>query len=759
MAISRVRAGVVVVKPVASTVLSVPGATQNVLATQVVAATAVVVPVSALSWISITYSAELDYRGLNPVVLDISFVIDSSALHLFKAQSDAVAAVDNGVLFVVDKEINDPAITSEAVGFDLLRQIADQVDATDDLYGAANIDDEQTMFLAKSMQPDYVASSDSDDLHVGKTSQDSVGTADPIGPFDVSKLRVDSALTGDVKLFDLSKSLSDAVDATDDLYGLANIDDEQTTFFAKSAAPDYVSTSDNDDLEFGKSAADAVGAQDQINSRDLHKPRADVAVSSDFPRYGFSTSRADAAFSSDSHTHFFGKGSQDSVASLDASVNDTGKTLLSSAQTADSINTKQFGKAASDIAATSESIAQDVAKQLSDLVDANDDFNLIAATDDGEIKTFAKQASDYAATADGQLLFAVNKGAVDAATSSESHAVDSQKPLADSAVAAEQSSLNSFKSATDSSIVSDAADVQAGKQLDDKARQLDGPGFWTTYTAADYFSQDYCGFTSPLVDLHKRPTESVSLIDSLSYLMVYSRSHGELVATVDLKALALSKVFAESVSKSDASVTSIGKSISDLVDATDDLLGLANVDDDQVMLLSSTKSEYAATSETTAFAFNRVSADASITSEQVAFNAIKSLIDQAAATDVAAKGVGKSFADLLSKTDSQILVFGKGVAESASTSEARTFFVSKSIADAVDATDDFYGVTNADDDQTFAYSKVSSEIVLKTDSVSVTPGKGLTDSVNRSDSGSLRMTDYADVHYFVSSYVGTSLNF
>lgn len=119
----------------------------------------------------------------------------------------------------------------------------------------------------------------------------------------------------------------------------------------------------------------------------------------------------------------------------------------------------------------------------------------------------------------------------------------------------------------------------------------------------------------------------------------------------------------------------------------------------------------------------------------------------------------------------------------------------KSIGDLLGVTDDVFGTANVDDDQTMFFSKTllelktasdaltiqisrtlqdtayqsdlqakilsrnSSDSVTMSEVVDVELGKVLAESKTVSDSGSLRMTSYADITYFAEDYVGTSLTF
>jgi hypothetical protein len=123
----------------------------------------------------------------------------------------------------------------------------------------------------------------------------------------------------------------------------------------------------------------------------------------------------------------------------------------------------------------------------------------------------------------------------------------------------------------------------------------------------------------------------------------------------------------------------------------------------------------------------------------------------------------------------------------------REFF--KVLVEAVDSTDDFLGEAVADDDQTILFAKTHSTSIFVADPHAIAftrpgvtdlfaaadaaaknlsrpladsgiisevfdrvPVKGLLESVDAGDSGSLRMTDYTDINYFAQDYVGISVS-
>jgi hypothetical protein len=77
--------------------------------------------------------------------------------------------------------------------------------------------------------------------------------------------------------------------------------------------------------------------------------------------------------------------------------------------------------------------------------------------------------------------------------------------------------------------------------------------------------------------------------------------------------------------------------------------------------------------------------------------------------------------------------------------------IGKSLADSFNVSDAFSYTVN--------FNRSFSETEYVIDSQNLSFFKGLSDSKSTSDSGALRMTDYADISYFAEDYVGVSRTF
>jgi len=383
-----------------------------------------------------------------------------------------------------------------------------------------------------------------------------------------------------------------------------------------------------------------------------------------------------------------------------------GKLFTESKTVTDQIDSVAFAKALTEDKVTSETKSFDIFKALTDMVDAGDEFNAVALTDDGEVMVFGKTLADSVAQTDAVSL-QPEKGTTDQnSTADQIDYIDFGKGLTDNPLTSESKQFDVAKPLSDASTLADVRLVSAGKTIADRVYYpADGPNQYDTYSPT-YFASDYVREGFPAI--------------------------------------------------------SFGKGLSDSVQTTDDFYGAANADDDETMVFGKVLGEVATTGDSKVFAASKALADTSTSSDVRTSSLSKPVTDTVSKSDVATKGAGKSLLDGSITSDIVVRAAGKGVADSAATADNKAFALSKSLLDSVYSTDDFLGVANADDDETMAFGKAVSDSFTKSDVANLTPGKGLTESVSKSDSGSLVWTDYWDINYTVTTsgvYVGNSQTF
>lgn len=150
-------------------------------------------------------------------------------------------------------------------------------------------------------------------------------------------------------------------------------------------------------------------------------------------------------------------------------------------------------------------------------------------------------------------------------------------------------------------------------------------------------------------------------------------------------------------------------------------------------------------------------------------------VDSVSANDIRQYSLSKPLQDSFSSTDSASLGFLASKADSFSTSDFLFNDFSKLLSDVALADDRFsiedelqqsIGKSLADSfnvsdafSYTVNFNRSFSETEYLIDSQDISFLKGLSDLTSTSDSGALRMTDYADISYFAEDYVGVSRTF
>ena len=260
------------------------------------------------------------------------------------------------------------------------------------------------------------------------------------------------------------------------------------------------------------------------------------------------------------------------------------------------------------------------------------------------------------------------------------------------------------------------------------------------------------------------------------------------VATIKLGDFLIFRFFFDALELSDTPSKSVGKSLSDS----------QAVSDASVSSVGKAESDASSTADSTSLGFGSTQADAGSFSDNVDTFAISKLIQDApsvgesifletgfnrqyadafSAAESISFGAGKVFADASGATDSESVQFVKaltdssGVAENAVmspnkvlqdssvTSEDQNMDFHKFISEQTGVTDDLDGEATADDDQEMTFVKVRSDLATMVDLFAHSTGRGLSDTIGSSDTGSLRGQGYCAFDYFEADYVGYTQSF
>ncbi len=200
----------------------------------------------------------------------------------------------------------------------------------------------------------------------------------------------------------------------------------------------------------------------------------------------------------------------------------------------------------------------------------------------------------------------------------------------------------------------------------------------------------------------------------------------------------------------------------DNIQSTDDFLGLANIDDDQVAAVQKNLIEFRNTNDLLSFGLsnnyfdsfndsdlvvispNKVINDISnINSELLSFNINKRYEDISEINDILSIDLSIKFIDTVFTTDLVDLLK----------------ITVWNVNDSTTASDDVLGVANADDDQTAAIGKNAFENIINTDSVNTLTGLNKNEQVSKSDSGLINNQGYFSSNYIIPDYVGTNTSF
>lgn len=309
-----------------------------------------------------------------------------------------------------------------------------------------------------------------------------------------------------------------------------------------------------------------------------------------------------------------------------------------------------------------------------------------------------------------------------------------------------------------------------------------------TFSKLDYFVKTF----------NKGVAETFNKSDLLSFN--FGKSQQDMLISFDNFSKGFGKTYSESFSKSDNTYLNTNKAVSDngstsdlfskgiqpsfqeyktlsevfsrlvtynitLLDniqSTDDFLGLANIDDDQVAAVQKNLIELENTSDLLSFGLSKIYLESfndsdlvtilsnkvvndisNISSEVLSFNTNKGHNDISDAGDVLSINLSIKLIDTIFTTDLVNLLK----------------VIAWNVNDSTTASDDVSGVANIDDDQTASIGKNAFENITKTDSVTTLTGLNKNEQVSKSDSGLINNQGYFSSNYIIPGYVGTNTSF
>ena len=634
----------------------------------------------------------------------------------------------------------------------------------------------------------------------------------------VQKLTLDQATTSEQQAFDFSAVYTELVDATDDFFGAANIDDDQIATFDKVLS-DYVINADvvitvadfnrtfleiaaNTDLatlDFAKSVLETVTTSERFDVN-FATSRQDIVGIAETKAVDFSTSRTETVAQADLFTQSIEPNKNETVSasentnysvglsklettstaettSFDASINkaeiasilenfvsewtayksfaetvaQTDQTLLATTKpvteivTASETSRAAVNKQQLETVVSTETTNKDVSTEFSELVDATDDFYGAANIDDDQVAAIDKLVSDYVANADAfdRLVNYLR-------------------------IFSELQSLSDFttavvdKASLDTLLTAEQQKFDTTKPLQDGVINTDTPRLSFSTDRADSLNNTTDSISSQWIAVRVQ-TEIVNTAEL--FKLAADKAVLETANTAELIQKTANTQYSENVNTSESFVKTATVAITELVDATDDFFGAANVDDDQTATVNKVVVDYAAHSEVferlvgylrtfnelqSLSDFIAITADKAVletanTAEQKIFSTTNQRTETVVATEVKQVAFSTSFnnslnntadnvttqfdanrnvTETVTKSDQTTLVANKSVLETTTTSDTKALSISKQQLDSaitaetvnkntttefselVDATDDFFGAANLDDDQIATVNKL-----------------------------------------------------
>jgi hypothetical protein len=572
---------------------------------------------------SSTTNSELFQKDFAKVLLDVSNSSDllSTDVGKYLADVTALANLSQAVILVgktlEDQTIGFSDVLSTIVDFN--RTFNDTVFTTDDFFGSANIDDDQyadvykvvlewinlpetfAVDLDRPGVEDQASSSEQAYLHPQIPKTDQTVTSD-LQFADIAPAKLDQTSTLEQQAFDVIKP--DRVDQ-------ATVTEQQAFDVIKPDVVDQVANQDLVVKTIGQTSLDQFSAQNELYNFDVDKPDlVDAALPTDQAALDFTRPASDDQLSISELllTKLIGVNINEIDYFLEDYVFDT---------------TNYTFKA---VHANDEITQVVVTKQVEELVDATDDFEGAANIDDDQIASVGKVLSEHITFSDAfdrlvnyirlfaetallleQVELDATKVAADQTSNSELTSFDSHKVANDTATTPEVQLFDVEQISSDQIVASEQA-VLATSTV-----QLDQT------TASDDFSKFY-----EAVRIFSELTQTTELVEQL-----VERVSTEQATFTDLVTQTIAKISLDQAATSEQQTFDFFGVYNELVDATDDFEGAANIDDDQIALVDKVLSNYVANTETitTVAEFYRTFLEVALNTDLATLDFAKSVLE------------------------------------------------------------------------------------------------------------------------------------
>lgn len=531
------------------------------------------------------------------ITQDINF-LQVTKPNIDQVVNDSINTLD------IYKQLTEALTNTEYTQFSITKLFEDSVDATDDYYGAANLDDDQYAFFGKTLV-DYLGTSEIQIYVVGNKQQDTITTADQ-----------------NYSVF--TKLLADITQNAEDISAyFSNVTIE--TVAVQETAKLNVSLTKSDQFNFSDVFSTLLNYNRNLTEQ---------VQTSETNEFNISIAMSDLAASTDSFSSLvsFNRTSTDAANFTEYSVFSLVKIVRETTNSSDT-NRLSIEKYLIDFGSFTEIFTREVnyLRSFEELIDATDDYYGAATVGDDEYASFNKVIAD-----------SINISTIETSTFA------STKILADTSTISEQSAISITKPVTDTNTTTENLTAAVSKIFSDSIAKTD-----VTY-----------------LNLETIKSDTTNIFDSLAVLIIWTRSFAD---------------------------------------------ALTGILDNTNFSINLNKQEVVSNSEvfTTNLTFNRSFTDAIVSTDSSYFNTSNLLLDTSNVAEAKAISITRPLSHSI--TSSELLI--------------KQVNYQRTLLDTVDATDDYYGAATVGDDEYVSFNKGLVETVLSLDATYFSSSNELTDTI------------------------------
>lgn len=319
--------------------------------------------------------------------------------------------------------------------------------------------------------------------------------------------------------------------------------------------------------------------------------------------------------------------------------------------------------------------------------------------------------------------------------------------------------------------------------LQDTVSKRPGKGILDSQTASDSIFQ---------IRLNKAQLDSLAASETLT--ASFGKQLAHTVSETDTALLTVTKVVSDLTTLAEVFNYSFGKGLEETiastdtfdrvvnfsrefdspVDATDDFLGLANLDDDQIARVGKTLIDWTTSSDTTIIVVGNNTLDVINTADQAVFQASSIIADAGLVQDQAAFNAGKTVSSTGTTSELVTEQFGKNIVDPATLTDLASNGVFKRLLDSLLAQEAFSTKTTKVVEDGVALSDTLTTVVVSTETTKLVEdvvalndtinlflytNRFLNETTSTNDSGFINNQSYFAESYVEPGYVGTNTNF